>query len=356
MTFTNDVRFNEKSQLGIITLDRPQALNALTQEMILAIHEQLDRWETAPHIKAVVVTSVPGKAFCAGGDIRKVYETRHDPVLPAKKFFWDEYRLNHRIYHYPKPYISLLDGITMGGGVGISMHGSHRIATENFSFAMPETGIGFFPDVGGSFFLSRCPDQIGVYLGLTGARIKAGDALELKFIDTYVASDKLPALIEALSVANYSADFPRDVASSVIKHFHNVPDSPELTPYHPHINLCFAHQSVEKILQELETHHLEWCHSVAANLKTKSPTSLKITLHALRHGALFNFNQCLQTDYRLAVRFLQQPDFYEGVRAVIIDKDQKPNWQPDNLPALSESDVEGFFAPLADKTAELSFE
>lgn len=353
MTAITDILFTEKGQLGVITLNRPQALNALTQEMILEMYQQLGGWANDPHIKGIVIRAAEGKAFCAGGDIRKVYEARNNPELAAK-FFWHEYRLNRRIYHYPKPFISFLDGITMGGGAGISINGSHRIATENFLFAMPETGIGFFTDIGATFFLPRCPDQTGVYLALTGARIRAGDAVKLKFVDAFVTQNKLPMLLDALSAADYNADLPRDVVSSVIKRFSNDSEAATLTPYHPHIELCFSHQTVENIINALETHHLAWCHEVANVLKTKSPTSLKVTLHALRHGAMFNFDQCMQTEYRLAVRFLAGHDFYEGVRAVIIDKDQRPFWQPGNLALISESDVEGFFAPLRDMP-ELSF-
>lgn len=349
-----DILFTEKNQLGVITLHRPQALNALTQEMILETHKQLELWASMPHIKAVVIKPAEGKAFCAGGDIRKVYEARNNPEI-ATKFFWHEYRLNRLIYHYPKPYISFLDGITMGGGAGISIHGSHRIATEKFIFAMPETGIGFFTDVGGTFFLPRCPDQTGIYLALTGARITAGDAIKLKFVDAFVTSDKLSFLLDELSTANFNEDLPRDVVTSIIKRFSNDPDAPTLTPYHPHIELCFSHQTVENIIHELDKHHLAWCHQVAAVLKTKSPTSLKITLHALRHGAMFNFDQCMQTEYRLAARLLQHPDFYEGIRAVIIDKDQKPFWQPDSLSLIEESDVEAFFEPLKN-VSELNFD
>jgi len=352
---TNEIKFEVIQQIGLITLHRPHALNALTNEMVVAMYHQLGEWAEDPTIKAVVINGDGEKAFCAGGDIRKVYEARNNPQhIDPKKFFWDEYRLNHRIYHFPKPYISLLDGITMGGGVGISIHGSHRVATERFSFAMPETGIGFFPDVGASFFLPRCPDQTGIYLGLSGARIKAADALELKFVTHYVPAKHLSALIETLSKADYSADWPRDVVSEIIKHFTRDAGTPELKLYHPHINLCFSHQTVENILKELDGHRLEWCHQVSAILKTKSPTSLKVTLHALRHGAMINFDQCMQTEYRLAVRFLEGHDFFEGVRAVIIDKDQKPQWQPSELSAISESDVEKFFAPLQE-TTELNF-
>lgn len=347
---TIDVLFTEKNQLGVITLNRPQALNALSLEMLQAIHQQLVDWASTPHIKAVIITSVPGKAFCAGGDIRQLYKMRQQSNSPGQQYFWHEYRLTQYLYHYPKPYIALLNGITMGGGVGVSIHGSHRVATENFLFAMPETSIGFFPDIGASFFLSRCANQTGVYLGLTGARITAGDALDLKLIDTYVSSHKLPDLIEALSTADFTADTPRDVVSSIIKSFHDVPEAPALKLYHPHIDTCFSHQSIERILQELETHRLEWCHTTAALLKTKSPTSLKITLQALRYGAMQDFDQCIQMEYRLAVRFLQRHDFYEGVRAIIIDKDQKPAWQP----AINDSDVEAYFAPLKD-VPELTF-
>jgi len=191
MFSTTDVLFDEVGVLGIITLNRPHALNALTLEMTICIHQQLNEWALNKNIKAVIIKSVEGRAFCAGGDIRQIYEQHKlSASLPKKDFFWHEYKLNHCIYHYPKPYIALMNGITMGGGAGISVHGSHRVVTENFVFAMPETGIGFFPDIGATFFLSRCPDETGIFLGLTGTRINAGDVLTLKLATHYVESTK----------------------------------------------------------------------------------------------------------------------------------------------------------------------
>jgi enoyl-CoA hydratase len=203
--------------LGLITLNRPQALNALSHEMIIKMYQQLIHWKEDAEVKAIVIQGAGEKAFCAGGDIRKVYDAKNDEALTMKQFFWDEYRLNSLIHHYSKPYIALLNGITMGGGVGVSLHGSHRVATEKFLFAMPETGIGFFPDIGGSYFLSRCKGRMGIYLGLTGARIKAADALYLNIANHFVGAEKLAELISVLAASDLGGNAYQKLIFTSIK-------------------------------------------------------------------------------------------------------------------------------------------
>lgn len=342
-----DIIFATNHQLGIVTLNRPQAMNASTPEMKQALYAQLDIWANDPSIKAIVLKNAGNKAFCAGGDLRAIYNTCHNKPIKSQNSFWHEYRLNHRIFHYPKPYVSLMNGITMGGGAGISINGSHRIATENFIFAMPETGIGFFPDAGGSYFLPRCPGQTGIYLGLTGARIQAADALDLKLIDAYIPNQKLTDFVNVLAQADFT-DNPHDTVTTVMQQFSEPLDTPPLKIYQPHIELCFAHHTVENILTALKKHSMDWTKTVIETLKQKSPTSLKIALQALRHGAMLDFDQCMQMEFRLAVHFLQQHDFYEGIRATIIDKDNQPIWQPSNLSDVSLEVVENYFAPLTD--------
>lgn len=348
-----EILFTELSNLGLLTLNRPKALNALTHEMCVAIYEQLQEWERDPDIKTVMVQGAGEKAFCAGGDIRAIYEARHDRNLLIKRFFWDEYRLDHQIFHYPQPYIALLDGITMGGGVGISILGSHRIATERFMFAMPETSIGFFPDVGGSYFLPRCPGQTGIYLGLTGERINAANAIYLGLVNHYVSSDKLPELIDAVATSNLGTDAPTMI-TQLIESACSYPGDAPLADHRNDIDFCFKFDTIEEILNALQQRDNEWCSKTAALLLTKSPTSLKVTLKQLRLGKNLNLDQCLQMEYRMVIQFLKGHDLYEGIRAVIIEKDQKPKWQPSELSKITEDDVDSYFAPLKD-TPELAF-
>lgn len=351
---TDDIQFVEINSLGLITLNRPQALNALSHGMIVALYQQLATWAHDPDVKAVMIQGAGEKAFCAGGDVRKVYETKHHPEAVGKQFFWDEYRLNHRIRHYPKPYIAFLDGITMGGGVGVSLHGSNRIATERLTFAMPETAIGFFPDVGASYLLSRCAGQTGIYLGLTGARLKVADAAYLNLIDTFVPSEKKAELIDTL-VSSHFGDNPQQVVNDIINNYKNDAGVASLAEYRTVIDECFALDSVEAILAALQSKPDEWCKNTAQNLLSKSPTSLKVTLQELRQAKQLDFDQCMQMEYRLAMRFIENHDFFEGVRAVLIDKDQAPKWQPAVLSDVTANDVAAYFAPLKD-TPELSFE
>lgn len=343
-----EILFSEVSSntgaVGLITLDRPQALNALNYGMIVDMYNQLHEWANNAAIKAVIIQGSGEKAFCAGGDIRKIYEARQtqDPLLA--QFFWHEYRLNRFIHNYPKPYIALLNGVTMGGGAGISIPGSLRIATEKLMFAMPETGIGFFPDVGGSYFLSHCPGQTGIFLGLTGTRIKAADAIYLGLADQFVLTEKLPQVIDAL--VNTDLDH--------IAPFTSDPGSPTLSDVRQDIDACFGFDSVEEIIAALEKKNNAWSLGVINMLTSKSPTSLKVTLQQLRRGAKLNFDQCLQMEYRLTMRFLLAHDLKEGVRAVIIDKDQNPKWQPAKLSDVSQAAVDAYFAPLVDQK-ELQF-
>jgi enoyl-CoA hydratase len=345
MSEQNDILFTELGSLGVVTLNRPQALNALSHAMAIALYEKLTAWIIDEDVKAVLIYADNGKAFCAGGDIRNIYDARLDPELKIKQFFWDEYRLNRCIQHYKKPYIALLDGITMGGGVGISLHGSHRIVTENFSFAMPETGIGFFPDVGGSYLLSRCPGQTGIYLGLTGARIKAADALYLNLADHFVHSERKAELIDALASTQLNGD-AHTAFMNIVKAYSTAAETAPLAAHRELIDRCFAFDTVEEIITALQTCDQEWCTNTAKILLSKSPTSLKVTLQQLRKAKSMEFDQCMQMEYRMTMRFLQEQDFYEGIRAVIVDKDQKPNWQPADLAAVQRSDIEKYFAPL----------
>ena len=349
MTATDDVLFDEVvgqgGNLGVMTLNRPAALNALNHHMIQQMHAQLKQWESASSIKAVVIRAAEGRAFCAGGDLRLTYHRClvHDPIMT--EFFREEYQLNRYIYHYPKPYIALLDGITFGGGVGLSIHGSHRVATERLLFAMPETGIGFFPDVGGSYFLPRLPGYVGFYLGLTGAHIKSDDCVLLGITQHKVHHDALPALLDAL--ANHPFDHDaRSSVSNVIKQFETSIHPSVFMEEQSFLNDVFSLLTMEEILDTLEQSSHPHAKEAVDLIEKKSPTSLKVSLLALQRGATLDFDLCMQQEYRLVTRFLLGHDFPEGIRAVIIDKDQTPHWQPAELEAVTVSDVEKYFSPL----------
>lgn len=354
MTADNNIEFTELGEVGFIALNRPQALNALNHEMIEALAEKLSEWEEDKAVQAVLIQGIGEKAFCAGGDIRKIYDARHDEDLDIKQFFWDEYRLNQQIFHYPKPYIALLNGITMGGGVGISIHGQYRIATDRFTFAMPETGIGFFPDVGGSYFLPRCPGYTGFYLGLTGARINAADALYLELVNVYFDQTRVPEFVDAIVTSHLSGDCKQLVGNIINNYSSTPPVSTKIAEHRQDIDVCFSKNTIEEIIEALQERQSVWCDETAKILLSKSPLSLKITLAALQRGKSLTMDQCMQMEYRLVNRFLQQKDFYEGIRAVIVDKDQKPVWTPATLAEVDNAIVEKYFAPLVNQK-ELNF-
>ena len=333
-----DVVFEISGQLGLITLNRPEALNALTLGMCHAMEAKLREWRDDSEVKAVVITGA-GRAFCAGGDIRALYDRGLAKDAYPYNFYRDEYRLNALIKDYNKPYIALLNGIVMGGGVGVSVHGSHRIVSENLRFAMPETGIGLFPDVGGSYFLSRCPGELGVFLALTGTRISAADALYCGIATHYVPAASFPALQSALANTRNMDDAIREYAEPP-------PGEPELAQHRAHIDRIFAHDRLETIITALEEEGNEWAAQIRATILGKSPVSSKVALRQLREGAQLDFHACMKMEYRLASRFIEGRDFYEGVRATVIDKDGAPKWPSGNLSRVSEAEVAAYFAPL----------
>ncbi|WP_416899242.1 MAG: enoyl-CoA hydratase/isomerase family protein [Minwuia sp.] len=346
MTDTDDeIVFGREGGLGTVLLNRPKALNALTHEMCVALDKQLRDWATDGGIKAVLVKGAGEKAFCAGGDIRKLYDEGRAGGRYPYDFYHDEYITNALIHYFPKPYVSFLDGIVMGGGCGVSIPGSHRIATERVMFAMPETGIGLFPDVGGSFFLSRCPGRVGEYLALTGARLKAADCVHAGVADWHVPSDRLIELETALKDADLT-DFER--ASAVIATFAADPGEAPLAQMQTGIDRLFSGDSVEAILAALDDDGGEWAAKQASIIRAKSPTSSKIALRQVREGAKRDFHGCMQMEWRMVNRIIAGHDFYEGTRATVIDKDQAPKWQPPSLEQVSEADVDAYFAPLDD--------
>jgi enoyl-CoA hydratase len=309
--------------IGQITLNRPQVLNALRHDMIQALHAQLQQWENADHIKAVIIQSNHPRVFCAGGDIREIYNRGRVNPREACLFLQDEYRLNQYIHDYPKPYIALLDGLTMGGGAGISVHGSYRIATENFVFSMPETGIGFFPDIGSSYFLPRCPGYTGYYLGLTGVEINTADAIALGIATHHLPKNQLDKLVEAIAET--------DNIKNAIQQWNMPAGEPPINQYREEIERCFSASTIENIIARLHEKNTAWHQEIIHTLLQKSPISLKITLQQLQRGSQLDIAACFQMEANLAAYFLETHDFYEGVRAMIIDKDRTPHWQPNAL-------------------------
>ena len=333
-----DVLFEKRGALGLITLNRPKALNALTRDMALAMKVQLDAWAVDVEVETVAVQGAGDRAFCAGGDIRSLYESGRAGTPYALDFYRDEYILDAAIKHYPKPYVALIAGIVMGGGVGVSVHGSHRIADETTTFAMPETGIGLFPDVGGSFFLARAPGEVGMYLALTGARLKTADCLSAGIATHFVAKDKRATLVERLADGITPdaalADLHEDVPGTF------------LDSHRKSIDAIFGKSSVDELLAALDADHTDWSRDTAKIIRTKSPTSTRLTFRQLREGAKLSFDDCLRMEYRMVHGIVAGHDFYEGVRATIIDKDGTPRWDPATLAEVSDAALDAYFAPL----------
>jgi len=333
---------------GMVILDRPKALNALTLPMVRELSRALDAWENDPAVERVVVTSTSEKAFCAGGDIRALHDLgragRHDEMLA---FWGEEYILNARIKTYPKPYVALIDGIVMGGGVGISLHGSHRIAGERYLFAMPEVGIGFFPDVGATHALPRLAGAAGIYLALTGDRVGAADALAFGLATHAVPSARMPELVDALT--------RRGSLDDILAAFSHDPGPAKLAGERPTIADCFGAPSLSEILARLEAAAAAgsaFAGKLRQTLAVKSPTSVAIAFEQMRRGAGLDFAEAMRTEFRIVSRIARGHDFYEGVRAVVIDKDHAPQWRPASVDAVDPAAIAAYFAPLgADELA-----
>ncbi len=327
---------------GLITLNRPEALNALTLIMVREIAAALDRFESDTGVTCVVIMGAGGKAFCAGGDLKILYNLGKAGRYAEQLSYWrEEYRLNRRIKLYSKPYIALAGGIVMGGGAGISLHGAHVIAGENFTFAMPEVAIGFIPDVGATFFLPRLPALTGVYLALTSARMTCGDALAFKIATAHVPSARHAALIERIAGGE-----PMETA---IAAEHAPPPASALAQQSELIARCFAAETLPAILENLDEAaraHSAFAHSAASAIRIKSPTSLAIALRQMQIGATMDLGLALQTEFRIVSRIARGEDYLEGIRALIIDKDNRPRWSPASLESLRQADIEAYFAPL----------
>ena len=352
VTESADILFERRGAAGLVTLNRPQALNAVTHQMVLALRAQLDRWADDPAITRVVIQAAGGRAFCAGGDIRHLYDLgmagKRDEAL---QFWRDEYPLNAVIKNYRKPYVALIDGIVMGGGVGVSVHGSHRVAGDRYSFAMPEVGIGFFPDVGATWVLPRLAGQLGTYCALTGERFGPADAVGAGLATHRIPSARFPALLDGLT-GTVSVD-------AVLAAFSEPAGEGPILARRAAIDRLFAGGRVEDILAALDNKaaaggaDAEWAAKTAATLRTKSPLSLKLALAQMRRGPAWDFAECMRAEFRIVSRVIEGHDFYEGVRAVIVDKDNAPRWRPATLREVSDAEVERHFAALGPRELAL---
>jgi enoyl-CoA hydratase len=321
-------------RIGRILLNRPKALNAIDLSMIRACSRALEGWRDEPHVHAVVIEGAGDRAFCAGGDIRALRQYELDGEHHrAEAFFREEYELNLAIATYPKPYVALIDGICMGGGIGVSVHAPYRVATEHAAFAMPETAIGFFPDIGATFFLPRLPGQLGTYLGLTGARMQGADAVHAGLATHFTRREDLPALSRALA-----EDGPAALGLYVAP-----PPAFSLASHRAAIDHCFGADSVHGIVQRLEALGDAWAAKTLDTLRTVSPSALCWTLAALRRGADLTLPQCQAAELTLTRTTMRHPDFAEGVRAMVVDKDRKPRWQPARIEDVDPAAIAAMF-------------
>lgn len=336
------VSAEKRGVLGLLTLRRPAALNALDRPMVEALAAALDTWAVDDSVRVVAIRGEGPRAFCAGGDIRAWVAQGRDAALA---FLRAEYRLNHRIATYPKPFVALMHGITMGGGAGLSVHARYRVADASLVFAMPETAIGLIPDVGGSYFLSRCPDQIGLYLALTASRIGQGDAIAAGLATHAVALSDFEALLDKLATGE---EPDRAIAAVAAR-----PAPAPLAAERAHIAALFQAGTVEAVLERLARDGGHFAAATAQAIRANSPTALKLALHLVRRGAGLTLQACLAQEYAAAAHLFLRPDLKEGVRAAVIDKDRNPRWQPSALAAVSDADI---VAMTTEVPPPLSFE
>ncbi|MDG1466975.1 MAG: enoyl-CoA hydratase/isomerase family protein [Alphaproteobacteria bacterium] len=349
-----EVIFNENNGVGVITLNRPDRLNALTYPMVQKLNQYLNLWEVKEEINCVIIEGAGDRSFCAGGDVvklrKEVLADGGPPTQLSKSFFYDEYTLNYKISNFKKPFIALINGFTMGGGVGISMHGSHVVASEKTMFAMPETAIGLFPDVGGGWLLGQLDKGIGAWLSLVGAKLKAYDLISLNLATNYVASTEIEKLKNLLITSSPDTN---DKVTSVINSLSSIPKTEDsvLLAHEEIIKDAFSFDKIEDIFERCETLsklNNKFFNTQFEELKHKSPTSLKISLKQIREASQMSLKDELIMEYRMVQKCLKIGDFFEGVRAMLVDKDRKPNWSPSSINDVDESRVDEFFKSLND--------
>lgn len=341
--------------VGYITLNRPEALHALNLEMCQVILAALRSWRTDPAVHVVVVDHAEGtRGFCAGGDIAMLSKSGQGYGSEARAFLHEEYRMNAMIKSFPKPYLTMMDGVTMGGGVGLSVHGTHRVATERTLFAMPETGIGLFPDVGGGWFLPRLSGELGIWLSLTGERLKGSDVAAARIATHFLPSELISNLKAQIQRADFSFGAAEMLGELLASMTHATPAF-SLSAQMETINKCFAFDEVGLIINALIADGSDWALEQVETLFQKSPESVKVTLRQMREGAACQtFEDNMAMEYRIGWRKVQSSDFIEGVRAVIVDKDNMPRWRHGALADVEDSDVDRYFAPLGEN--ELTFD
>jgi enoyl-CoA hydratase len=337
---TEDLLTSVEGRIGRLRLNRPKALHALNTAMCAAMLDALEAWRDDAQVEAVLIDHAEGRGFCAGGDIRMIAQSGAGDGVEARDFFRTEYRLNHRLFTYAKPVVAFMDGITMGGGVGISQPAKYRVATENTKFAMPETGIGLFPDVGGGWYLSRLPGRLGEYIALTGARLDGAECLALGLATHYLPADRLEDAKQRIA-----AD-PQAIAAILDERSAPAPEAAILAR-RADIDRLFAGKTLEDILAALDADGSEWAAAQAAMLRTKSPQACKVSLKLVRDGRFMpSFEDEMRQEFAVASRVVQRPDFAEGVRAVILDKDNAPRWQPATPEGVTDHVIDQIFAPL----------
>jgi len=337
---TDELIIRHDGVAGHISLNRPKAIHALTLDMCRGMSSALADWADDDNIGAIMIDHSEGRGFCSGGDINLLRKSAlNDGGISGRRFFYEEYQLNNQIFSYAKPIVAFMDGITMGGGVGISQPARFRVATENTRFAMPETGIGLFPDVGGGWFLSRLEGRIGQFLAVTGARLKGEDCLWAGLATHYLPSDALEEAKRRIAAGHEIANVLSALSVS--------PPASQLAADEAFIRKHFAFDTLEEILASLESDDSEWAAKELAALRTKSPQSCKVSLRQLAESLkLSTFTQNMAMEYRIASRVLTLPDFAEGVRAVIVDKDNEPKWNPATPAGVTEAMLDAIFAPL----------
>ena len=346
---TDDVLFSTDRNVGRIRLNRPKAIHALTREMCDAMSEVLLAWREDPSIQVVVIDHAEGRGFCAGGDVVMLARSGADDASDAKRFFFSEYRLNHLLFTYPKPTVAIMDGITMGGGVGISLPCEYRVATQNTRLAMPETGIGLFPDVGGGWYLSHLPGRVGQFMALTGARLDASECLYLGLATNYIEQASLEELHERILKAPGRIQGALGAAAAI------APDA-KIESNMGQITKLFASDRLEDVLAALEEDGSDWAQSELATLKSKSPLSCKVSLRLLAEGAnRSSFAEEMRAEYALAGRIVRTHDFREGVRALLIDKDNNPQWDPPTPEEVDDEMLDVLFEPLPEREAWTPF-
>jgi enoyl-CoA hydratase/carnithine racemase len=344
----DDVLMEVRNHIGHLTLNRPAGLNAITLPMVRSLQRQLDAWALDPHVHAVVLRGAGEKAFCAGGDIRSLYDSFKNGQTLHQDFFVEEYALDVTLHHYRKPVLALMDGFVLGGGMGLVQGADLRVVTERSRLAMPEVAIGYFPDVGGSYFLPRVPGELGIYLGVSGVQIRAADALYCGLADWYLDSNKLALLDQRLDDLKWGDAPLKDLQGVLAKlGVQHLPDAP-LAELRPAIDHFFALPDVPSIVEQLRAVSLgdsrEWAISTADLLQTRSPLAMAVTLEMLRRGRQLSLEQCFALELHLDRQWFERGDLMEGVRALIIDKDKTPRWNPPTLPALDAGHVASFFS------------